>query len=416
VRGRWAELAESLLAGGPYVAAAFALVLAVPFLFVRLVLGRHPFRGMRGPAVARFLLLGFLSAFAAVLVNSLLDVLGVTDRMVSGDLDAGLSFGEAVFVSFVLAGLVEEGAKLLAVGAGLASVSSHPQLVIGGLLVGVGFGLVENAFNVYDALVEGAPSGALAIAFVRSFVLLHPIATALAADGLGRRVYGPPRWRSALWRGFGLAVLVHGLWDLAVFWQPAGYWIIQGLLFPWLVWWGGRRVSDLVLRISGRAPARVAGRRPAWLSALLVAFGLVHADVVYEATMALASGAAASEPITFYGLLLPASAAPGLAVYNLALSLAGLVGAIAAGRTGWGAPLYAAGAFLGLLVEIGVIGVAAATGQLVFEAGELSDDLLSAVSGWLVLRATRVARSRPPLAIAPASRPLPATAAVGSEA
>lgn len=378
-----APLAAPLAQAG-LSAAAYVLIVASPFVFLRLLLGRRPFAGLPPGTLPRFLLLGAGSALLAVLVNWSLGFLGIVVR-VGEAVEEGLPFWQALAVSFVLAGVVEEGAKLVVLRAGLGACPDHATLLIAGLLVGVGFGIVENAANVHAAAAAQAGPPALGVALVRSFVLLHPVATALAADGLGQRVFGPPRWARALWRGFGLAVLVHGLWDLAVFWKPEGVWVVQVLLFPWLIWWGSRRASDRILRLSGRAPARVARRRPPWAGATLVAFGLLHLQTLVQSLPV--SLELPSESVTIYGLDLGGGPGlVGLLVYNLLLSVAGLVGVIAtARRRRWGVWVYAAGAATGLLAELSVIGVAAMSSVLDFSAAELSDDLVSFASALLFL-------------------------------
>ncbi len=364
--------------------AAYVLIVVGPFVFLRLVLGRRPFAGLPAGTLPRFLVLGAGSALLAVLVNWGLALLGLGIQ-VGEALEEGLPLWQALAVSFLLAGLVEEGAKLAALRAGLAACPDHATLIVAGLLVGVGFGIVENAANVRAAAATDAGPSALGVALVRSFVLLHPVATGLAADGLGRRVFGPSRWAGALWRGLALAVLVHGVWDLAVFWQPEGVWVVQAFVFPWLIWWGSRRASDRILRLSGRAPARVARRRPAWAGASLFAFGLLHLETLVQSLPA--SVDLPREPVTVYGLDLGAGPALlGLLVYNLLLSAAGLVGVVAmARRRRWGAWVYAAGAATGLLAELAVIAVAAASSVLDFSAAELSDDLVSFASAVLFL-------------------------------
>lgn len=377
---------SGLVAETGLFALGIVVILVVPFVFLRVVLGRRPFETLPAGAVPRFVGLGFASALLAIVVNTALDRAGLTGRLLGG-LETGLPFGEALVVAFVMAGFVEEGAKLLLLRAGLKACPDHAALLVAGLLVGVGFGMVENAANVYAAAHREMGPGVLAVAFIRSFVLLHPIATALAADGLGRRLFGPPRWAGALWRGFGLAVLVHGLWDLVVFWQPAGFWILQALPFPWLIWWGGRVVSDRVLTLSGRAPARVRARRPPWVSATLVAFGLLHVEMIVR--LALAGGATGEVPI-LYGIELPVEAGRAILAYNLLLSVAGLVGVVAAARRRrWGLPLYAAGAATGLVAEVAVIAIAALRGTLAFDVAELSDDLVAVASAALLLLAAR---------------------------
>ncbi len=373
------------LAQASLSAAAYVLIVVSPFVFLRLLLGRRPFAGLPPGTVPRFLLLGAGSALLAVLVNWGLGFLGIVVR-VGEAVEQGLPLWQALAVSFVLAGVVEEGAKLAVLRAGLGACPDHATLIVAGLLVGAGFGIVENAANVHAAAAATqAGPAALGVALVRSFVLLHPVATGLAADGLGRRAFGPPRWAGWLWRGFGLAVLVHGLWDLAVFWQPEGVWAAQNLLFPWLIWWGSRRSSDRILRLSGRGPARAARRRPPWAAATLVAFGLLHLQTLVQSLPV--SLEPPPEPVTIYGLELDGEAGlVGLLVYNLLLSAAGLVGVIAtARRHRWGVWIYAAGAAAGLLAELAVIGVAAKASVLRFSAAELSDDLVSFGSALLFL-------------------------------
>lgn len=364
--------------------AAYGLLLAAPFVFLRLLLGRRPFAWLPRHTLPRFLALGAAAAVLAVLVNWGVAALGLTSGLAE-ELGEGLSLLEALVLSFLLAGVVEEGAKLAVLRAGLAACPDRPTLLVAGLLVGVGFGIVENLANVHRAAAVGAGASALGVALVRSFVLLHPVATALAADGLGRRAFGPRRWAGSLWRGFALAVLVHGLWDLAVFWQPAGVWVVQTITFPWLIWWGGRVVSDRVLRLSGRAPARVAARRPAWAGAMLVAFGLLHAQTLVESLLGLL-GSRPTEGLALYGLPIGDRGAAGLAAYNLALSAAGFAGVLAmAARRRWGAWLYAAGAATGLATELGIVALAAARGLLAFSAAELSDDVVAVASALLFL-------------------------------
>jgi RsiW-degrading membrane proteinase PrsW (M82 family) len=393
------------LAGTGVAVAAYALLLVVPFVFLRLVLGGRPFDGLPRGTVPRFLLLGCGSALLAVAVNGAITRAGLAGQFPE-TLAGGLSFGEALFVSFVLAGLVEEGAKFLALVAGAYDLPHHAAVIVAGLLVGVGFGLVENAVNVYAASAGEVPRAALWVALIRSFVLLHPIATGIAADGLARRRFGPRRWAGATWRGFALAVLVHGYWDLVVFWRLERVWILPTLTFPWLVWWGSRALSDRTLRLSGRAPARVAARRPPWVGATLVAFGLLHAEVIADTVGRLQAGGFEAPP-RLYGIDLGPGAGPVLAAYDLALSLAGLVGVVAAGRRRrWGVPLFAASAATGLLAEGVVIAVAAARGVLALDAAQLSDDLVAFASGLLLVAwQRRAARDRSAGAGGPRSGP-----------
>src|SRR5690606_31929701 len=109
-------------------------------------------------------------------------------------------------------------------------------------------------------------------------------------------------------------------------------------------------------------PARVRARRPPWVSATLVAFGLLHVEMIVR--LALAGGATGEVPI-LYGIELPVEAGRAILAYNLLLSVAGLVGVVAAARRRrWGLPLYAAGAATGLVAEVAVIAIAALRGTL----------------------------------------------------
>src|SRR5919106_837530 len=95
---------RALVAETGALVAAHALILVVPLVFLRLVLGPRPFARVPERTVPRFLVLGVASALLALIVNTLLDAAGVTGRLL-GRPEPALSFLRAVFVSFVLAGV-----------------------------------------------------------------------------------------------------------------------------------------------------------------------------------------------------------------------------------------------------------------------------------------------------------------------
>ena len=75
-----------------------------------------------------------------------------------------------------------------------------------GFAAGLGFGLLEGAFNL-DTTDNWFMGGWLRLAAL----LLHGLATSLT--GLGYARYLQTQQRGELWRGYGHAVLMHGLWN-----------------------------------------------------------------------------------------------------------------------------------------------------------------------------------------------------------
>jgi RsiW-degrading membrane proteinase PrsW (M82 family) len=112
-----------------------------------------------------------------------------------------------IFAGAVIgAPLIEEAVKAVGLR-GFRRWIQHP--VDGWLLgftVGLGFGLLEGAFNL-DTTENWFLGGWVRLAAL----LLHGLATSLT--GLGYARYLQTRRRSELWRGYGHAVIMHGLWN-----------------------------------------------------------------------------------------------------------------------------------------------------------------------------------------------------------
>jgi len=106
----------------------------------------------------------------------------------------------------VAAPLIEEAAKAFGLR-WLRPWITHPTSGwLLGLCAGLGFGMLEGAFNL------DSTSNWLAGSWVRlAALLLHGLTTSLT--GLGYARYLQSQRRSDLWRGYGRAVLMHGTWN-----------------------------------------------------------------------------------------------------------------------------------------------------------------------------------------------------------
>jgi RsiW-degrading membrane proteinase PrsW (M82 family) len=106
----------------------------------------------------------------------------------------------------VAAPLIEEGVKALGLR-WLRPWIKHPSSGwLLGLAAGLGFGILEGAFNL-DSTDNWLMGGWVRLAAL----LLHGLATSLT--GLGYARYLQSKRRSDLWRGYGRAVIMHGAWN-----------------------------------------------------------------------------------------------------------------------------------------------------------------------------------------------------------
>jgi RsiW-degrading membrane proteinase PrsW (M82 family) len=113
----------------------------------------------------------------------------------------------AIFAGAVIgAPLIEEAVK----AAGLRGLKHWIQRPADGWLlgftIGLGFGLLEGAFNL-DTTQNWLVGGWVRLAAL----LLHGLATSLTGFGYAR--YLQTRQRGELWRGYRGAVIMHGLWN-----------------------------------------------------------------------------------------------------------------------------------------------------------------------------------------------------------
>ena len=152
---------------------------------------------------APLLALAFLSgtAFTNVPQTRLNSFEGI-DRAMNNPLLLILIFLGAV----IGAPVIEEAVK----AAGLRGLRRWIQQPVDGWLLGfaagLGFGLLEGAFNL-----DSADNWFLGSWVRLAALLLHGLATSLT--GLGYARYRQTHQRGELWRGYGHAVIMHGLWN-----------------------------------------------------------------------------------------------------------------------------------------------------------------------------------------------------------
>jgi len=121
-----------------------------------------------------------------------------------------LALGIPYIVVFVP--LVEEAFKTLGVWPWLRRGLSAGEAFAGGAICGAGYGMFEALFLTRPG------EGWLAMVIGRSgATLMHAFSAALGSWGLMEGV-SRGRWRRAL-TGYGLAVLLHGLWNAAAIWS-----------------------------------------------------------------------------------------------------------------------------------------------------------------------------------------------------
>jgi RsiW-degrading membrane proteinase PrsW (M82 family) len=151
------------------------------------------------PVLALALLSG--TAFEEVPQTRLTSLEGL-ERVIRDPVLLALFFAGAV----IGAPLVEEALKAV----GLRGLRRWIQRPADGWLLGfaagLGFGLLEGAFNL-DSTENWFMGGWLRLAAL----LLHGLATSLT--GLGYARYLQTQRRGELWRGYGHAVILHGLWN-----------------------------------------------------------------------------------------------------------------------------------------------------------------------------------------------------------
>jgi RsiW-degrading membrane proteinase PrsW (M82 family) len=112
-----------------------------------------------------------------------------------------------IFAGAVIgAPLVEEAAKAIGLRGLRRSIQRPADGWLLGFAIGLGFGLLEGAFNL-DTTQTWVVGGWVRLAAL----LLHGLATSLTGFGYAR--YLQTQRRGDLWRGYGRAVIMHGLWN-----------------------------------------------------------------------------------------------------------------------------------------------------------------------------------------------------------
>ena len=203
-------------------------------------------------------LVGVLSVIPALVGDALL--LGAT----SGGFQAE-TYGGAAFNAFVLAGAIEELAKISAVFMVVYYSKKFDERMDGlvyGARAGLGFALLENCLYIYKA----APTDALAVTWVARALLAVPghamwsgmIGYCAARQKLDRA--GP-----GIWGGYLIAVLFHGLYDFSVFvahplshdiGDAAGLVLITPLALTVIGWIVVRRLARTALHMDDASELR----------------------------------------------------------------------------------------------------------------------------------------------------------------
>jgi len=112
-----------------------------------------------------------------------------------------------IFAGAVIgAPLIEEAVKAAGLRGLRRSIQRPADGWLLGFAIGLGFGFLEGAFNL-DTTQNWFLGGWVRLAAL----LLHGLATSLTGFGYAR--YLQTRQRGELWRGYGRAVIMHGLWN-----------------------------------------------------------------------------------------------------------------------------------------------------------------------------------------------------------
>jgi hypothetical protein len=201
----------------------------------------------------------------------------------------------------VVAPLVEELTKPIAVIILGRKLRSRSEAFLLGMAGGAGFAIMENM------LYEASPAWA-AIAFVRAIGgVLHPINAGMVALGWYAVRHGEPGARSQLLSLYGLAVLAHAAWNggLAVLSSAVGTYffgvdtwtlsiygvgqpvvvlvllIIESALLWRLLGLITRRLQDPALAVEARLGAGIARPRALAITAVALLFGMAAIGALY---------------------------------------------------------------------------------------------------------------------------------------
>ncbi len=178
--------------------------------------------------IIRIFLLGLLSTVPAIFMEMGIDAL-------SGFLHPYYNILYPVFKAFIVAGLVEESLKLFIVKKYAFKKKNFDEVMDGivyTVVAGMGFACLENVLYVLES--------GITVGILRAFtsIPMHASVSVIMGYWIGMAKFsrnGISR-RKLILKGFLLAVLFHGLYDLCIFAIP--FWsefVLIGLL-PVLVW------------------------------------------------------------------------------------------------------------------------------------------------------------------------------------
>lgn len=172
--------------------------------------------------------------------------------------------GDPTWAAVLVAPFVEEGAKGLGVLAVWLLRRREFDGVVDGIvyagLVGIGFAFIENVLYLGTAFVEGGASGAATVFVVRAVFspFAHPLFTMAVGVGVGLATRRGGAWWLAVPLGWLVAVMLHGLWNLAAISSLSGF-VVGYVLVQVPLFGAAILLAVLARRREGRLVARHLG-------------------------------------------------------------------------------------------------------------------------------------------------------------
>jgi RsiW-degrading membrane proteinase PrsW (M82 family) len=204
--------------------------------------------------------------FGMLSVIPVLIVAVVIEKTMGDSVPAPGTYEHAAFLSFGLAAGVEEACKITAVFIVVWHSRRFDERMDGlvyGARAGLGFALVENCLYIYNAVIEGQ--------WVTVWILRALLAVPGHAIWSGMMGYFAARRRfdhagPGLLGGYLIAVLLHGVYDMALFAQPplredglevvAGFLLLVPVVVSIIGWRMIRRMARTALHLDDAAAAR----------------------------------------------------------------------------------------------------------------------------------------------------------------
>jgi RsiW-degrading membrane proteinase PrsW (M82 family) len=261
--------------------------------------------------------LGVLIALPAYFIEDLLVRLGILGGILGDDDPASLL--KAGYMSFAVAGLVEESLKFMVLWGFAARRVAFDEPIDGivyGAAVSLGFAGIENALYVMNAWTadDGSTAASATLSALRAFtaVPMHAAFGVVMGACIGIAHFTPAR--RALWLGLGLAgaIGLHGFYNLAVssigivHFLDSGLGVGMTVLGMLTVMGAGAMVSVLALArlrrdqevamAGGRLPPVVAPRLP-MTTAILSAASVGCSSIAVSAAFALERGGRQQVPM-----------------------------------------------------------------------------------------------------------------------